>query len=312
MGEIVSGIIGANAQKSAARTAANAQMESARIAAEESRWRPVGLTNRFGSSQFTRDAEGRVSGASYDVSPDIAALRDQLLGVANQQNIGGVFGNIGAGATQLAGQMANAGDIGALANRFMTQQQALLAPGREQTLANLRNSVFQTGRSGLAVGATNAGNLAATNPEMQAYFNALAQEDARLAANADQYARQARADDMSALSGLFGLQQGSTQPLLGLLQGAEGIDALGRQNLTLGADLGRFQSNATGANALFKGGQNAAESNLVAANIRNNALQNVFGNQDLWKSVTSWVNNRNSSTTPSSTGSWMGQMGWDI
>ena len=64
----------ARASRSAAQTAANAQLEAARIAAEESRFRPVGITTRFGTSRFQTDDKGRVIGAGYDVSPEIAAL----------------------------------------------------------------------------------------------------------------------------------------------------------------------------------------------------------------------------------------------
>jgi hypothetical protein len=64
----------------------------------------------------------------------------------------------------------------------MQQQQDLLAPSRERQYAQLQNQLFQTGRGGLSVGATGlrpsgAGGLGATTPEMEAYYNALAQQD---------------------------------------------------------------------------------------------------------------------------------------
>ena len=72
---------------------------------------------------------------------------------------------------------------------YIRTQQAALAPGREQQLANVRNQLLQSGRSGLAVGGTSAGT-AATNPELAAYYNALAQQDLNLAAGAEQAAQQ--------------------------------------------------------------------------------------------------------------------------
>lgn len=72
---------------------------------------------------------------------------------------------------------------------YIRTQQAALAPGREQQLANVRNQLFQSGRSGLATGGTSQG-MAATNPEMAAYYNALANQDLQLAAGAEQAAQQ--------------------------------------------------------------------------------------------------------------------------
>ena len=80
------GLIGsgmqASAARSAARTAADANVAAARIAAEESRFRPVGITTRFGGSQFTYGKDGRVSGAGYTVSPELRAYQDRLMGLA--------------------------------------------------------------------------------------------------------------------------------------------------------------------------------------------------------------------------------------
>ena len=90
MGSLVSGVLGlvgagsaGRSAERAARTSADAQLEAARIAAEEARFRPVGITSRFGSSNFVIDPEtGRLIGAGYDVAPDIAALRERLIGGA--------------------------------------------------------------------------------------------------------------------------------------------------------------------------------------------------------------------------------------
>ena len=67
MGDLVSGVLRyfgeqdqADAQREAAQTAANAQLQAARLAAEEARFRPVGVTTRFGQSQFGYDPSGRV------------------------------------------------------------------------------------------------------------------------------------------------------------------------------------------------------------------------------------------------------------
>lgn len=91
----------------------------------------------------------------------------------------------GAGAGYLSQDPATA-----QAN-YLAKSRAALAPGDEQALASLRNKVFQTGRTGLATGATTAGGLLASNPEMAAYYNSLAQRNLNLNTDA---AAQARAD----------------------------------------------------------------------------------------------------------------------
>ena len=61
----------------AAAMQSQAQLDAARIAAEESRFRPIGITTRFGGSQFTTGEDGRVSGASYTLTPELRAMQDR-------------------------------------------------------------------------------------------------------------------------------------------------------------------------------------------------------------------------------------------
>lgn len=80
------GLIGSSmagsAAKSAANTSAQAQLEAARIAASSGAFRPVGMTTRFGTSNFQMgtDQYGNpiVTGAGYTASPEIQALQDRL------------------------------------------------------------------------------------------------------------------------------------------------------------------------------------------------------------------------------------------
>lgn len=125
----------------------------------------------------------------------------------------------------------------AAAQQYIQRQQALLAPQREQQLAGVRNTLFQRGRGGLATGATSTG-MAATNPEMAAYYNALAQQDAQLAANAEQVARQNIQQDIGLSS-----QLGTTA--LGQLQQArqqELSNALARGQFATGLQQAGFQA----------------------------------------------------------------------
>lgn len=280
---LLGGLLGGSSAKKAAQAQAAAQTEAARIAAEESRFRPVGITTRFGQSQFQTDPQGRVSGASYTLDPQLAAMQDRFLGLAG----GGLdqaamaqqqFAPLGQAAQGLfgLGQQYLAQSPQEAAQQYMAGQQNLLAPSRERQFAQLQNQLFQTGRGGLSVGATGerpsgAAGLGAANPELEAYYNALAQQDAGLAAQAMQAGQQQTAFG----AGLFGtggnlLTQGyggqaaALGPYQAYLQGAAGIEALGQQPLELGSALGGRIANAGGANALLQGGMGAAQSQFAA------------------------------------------------
>ena len=284
---LLGGLLGGSSASSAARTQARAQERAAQLAAEEARFRPVGITTRFGQSQFETGPDGRVSGASYELNPELAAMQDRFLGLAGggltqaeqaQQQFaplqGAAQGLFGLGQQYLAQSPEQA------AQQYMASQQNLLAPSRERQFAQLQNQLFQTGRGGLSVGATGerpsgAAGLGAANPEMEAYYNALAQQDAALAANAMQAGQQQTAFG----AGLFGtggnlLTQGyggqaaALGPYQAYLQGATGLEALGQQPLEMGSALGGRVANPTGANALFQGG-NAAAQTMGAANAYN-------------------------------------------
>jgi hypothetical protein len=67
-------------ERGAAETSAKAQLEAARIAAEAAKFRPVGVTTRYGTSNFQFDPSGYLSGAGYTVSPELQAYQDRLQG----------------------------------------------------------------------------------------------------------------------------------------------------------------------------------------------------------------------------------------
>jgi hypothetical protein len=102
----VIGFLGADKQADASRDAANIQAQSSREAAEMARFRPVGITTGFGSSQFTTDAEGNVSGANYQLTPELQAIRDRLIsqaGAYDPTQIAQQAQALGAGANSLFG-----------------------------------------------------------------------------------------------------------------------------------------------------------------------------------------------------------------
>ncbi len=281
---LLGGFLGGESAEDAANAQARGQTEAARLAAEEARFRPVGITTRFGTSQFQTDpTTGRVTGAGYTLDPQLRAMQDRFLGLAG----GGLtqaeaaqqqFAPLGQAAQGLfgLGQQYLAQSPQEAAQQYMAGQQNLLAPSRERQFAQLQNQLFQTGRGGLSVGATGArpsgaAGLGAANPEMEAYYNALAQQDAALAANAMQAGQQQTAFG----AGLFGtggnlLTQGyggqaaALGPYQAYLQGATGLETLGQAPLDIGAQLGGRMANPTGAQALLQGGMGAAQSQYAA------------------------------------------------
>lgn len=262
-----------------AQESARAQLEAARIAAEAAKFRPVGVTTRYGSSQFQFDPSGYLTGAGYTVSPELKAYQDRLQALTGgaltqaemaqqqyaplQQSATGLFG-LGQQYLQQTPEQ--------VASQYMRQQQDLLAPSRERQYAQLQNQLFQTGRGGLSVGATGlrpsgAAGLGATTPEMEAYYNALAQQDLQLAAQAQQAGQQNVAFGAGLLgsgAGLMGQYQagqvGALSPFTSYLGAGSTIESLGQQPLDIGAQLGGRAATA-GANvgeALLTGGLGAA------------------------------------------------------
>ncbi len=364
----------ADAAQSAAAQSANAQLEAARIAAEEARFRPVGITTRFGTSQFGFDDRGRLTSAGYNVAPEIAAIRDRLLSQAGQEGLSaqamqraqGLFG-LGeqflptsttataspealAYAQQLrgvAGQvMPTAYDPTAAAQQYVEQQRALLQPERERTLAGVRQNLFNTGRGGLAV--AQGGDLAATNPEMAAYYNALAQQERQLAAQgseigrqrlrediqlgttlgagaldtqqrAEEIARRNLLSDLSTGTGLFstGLQlaSGGYAPLQTQIGLASTLEDLGRSPLDIGSALGGriAAAGAQAGQSLLTGGVRAANALQPSQSLSpfGSTLISAAQNQQLTSGIGNWLSGLNAAGNPNYTVDPQGMgLGW--
>jgi len=299
---LLGGFMQGKSSERAARTQANAQMEAARLAAEEARFRPVGVTTRFGGSQFQYDPSGRVSGASYNVSPELQAYQDRFRGLAGgalsqAEQAGQQYAPLTGAASNLygLGQQYLAETPEQVAAKYMARQQDLLAPSRERQMAQLQNQLFQQGRGGLSVGATGArpsgaAGLGATTPEMEAYYNALAQQDLQLA----NQAQTAGQEQLKFGAGLFGVgsdllnqyqqgQVGALRPFEAYFGQEKAIEGLGQQPLDIGINLGAKGMSPSAANALYYGGTGAAET-MAKANAYNplaTALMSGSQNQQL-------------------------------
>ena len=279
----VLGFLGASEQASATEAAANvsasAQRDAARQAAEAAKFRPVGITSRYGSSNFQFDPSGYLSGASYQLTPEAKAYQDRL-----SRLTGGALTQAELAGQQYAPLQTAAGGLFNLGQKYLAQspeqvaadyiakQQDLLAPSRERQMAQLQNQLFQQGRGGLSVGATGmrpsgAAGLGATTPEMEAYYNAMAQQDAQLATQAQQAGQQ----NVAFGAGLFGTgagmlgqyqagQVGALSPFTTYLGAGQTLEELGQAPLKLGAALGG-QAAAYGGNV----GQSLLQGGLLAA-----------------------------------------------
>lgn len=290
---IAGSLISGNATANASRAQADAQRYAADRAAEEARFRPVGVSgSRYGTTTSQIDPEtGRVTGMSYALTPEMQAYQNRLQllagqGLTDAEQARGMFNPLRTAGQQLFGMGQRYLDqpqdqrIGQMATgylqpsqgsqaltqlgqsyvgqnpqdveqQYMKRQMALLAPGREQESANLQNQLFQQGRGGLSVGATSTG-MGATTPELQAMYNARAQQDAVLAANAQQAGQQSTAFGANLLG------QGQQLGMAGQGFGADLLQrqqALEQQRMQFGTGLfgagsglyGQYNANVTGA-----------------------------------------------------------------
>ena len=249
------GIGGQLAQNKVSREAAQEAQRQAlaggQTAANMAAFRPVGTTTRFGTSAYSIDPATGGLKADYSLSPLAAGYQQSLADMTNRglmqgQQIQGLAG-------QYLGESPEA-----VRQRYVQQQTALLAPGQEQQLAGIRNRLFQTGRGGLATGATEAGGLAATNPEMAAYYNALANQQRQIAAGADQAAQQQ-------IQFGQGLASQAYSPFTAGFGAQSTVEQAGQQPLTLAQEIARLQagSGAQQGQLYSQGAQRAAAYNLL-------------------------------------------------
>jgi hypothetical protein len=200
MGKAVSGIVGsvaniftgADSTKAAGEQAAAQQSQAARDAAAAAAFRPVGMTTRFGSSQFTREIDPRtgmpyVSAAGYTAAPELSGLQNRLFGqfgegltFAEQQQLASSPMGVGAQRLfELGGQILPSGY-----NTAPSAQAQALSAQYQQAMQGLLPTSYQSSVSPEAQAAAQqyqqyASMLAPTSvstqasPEAQAYAQQL-------------------------------------------------------------------------------------------------------------------------------------------
>lgn len=252
-GSLLGGALAGGSAATAQGNAAQALSGAGQQAYQSSLFRPVGITTNFGGSNFEVDpTTGQLKSAGYTLSPQLQSIQQSLLGTASgydptqYQNASQGLFNLGQGYLATSPQQA--------ATDYYNQQRQLLAPGREQQLAQVQNAQFQTGRSGLGVGGTTAGytaggpGLMQSNPQLAAMYNANAQQDASLAAQADQYGQQRTQFGLGLMNAAPGLFNAGYSPLNTMLSTANTIEGMGQNAMSLGSALGA-QSSTAGAQA---------------------------------------------------------------
>ena len=259
-GQTVAGLLQQQTSKEAADKA-RAMIETETAAAKAAAgFRPVGMTTRFGTSEFKIDpVTGQLTSAGYTLSPGALQAQDRLValgnkGLAQAEGAQAQFAPLQTGAQSLfnLGNQYLAQSPEDVAKNYLSQQMALLQPGRELELANLQNKLQQQGRGGLAV--AQGGTLGATTPELQALYNARATQEAQLAANA-QLAGQQQVTFGAGLLGTgaqtmgqyYAGQQAAYAPYTTALGQVQALETAGQQPLTMAAGLAQTAATA-GAN----------------------------------------------------------------
>ena len=274
---------------------ANRITQAGQQAQQQTQFRPVGITNTFGTSQFTVDpTTGQMTSAGYSLSPQLQAYQDAIMG-SNRQSLSD------AAALQSLGRGYLAQSPEAAAQQWLQGQQKLLAPSREQSWANLANQDYNRGTMGLKV--AQGGGLQAANPYAAALANAQAQQDLALAAQAQQQGQAQTKFGQGLLSSAF-------DPFTAGLTTAKTVEGLAQQPFGLSTDLAKlsqgagYQAGRLGVDAATQAGKLFSQANatnttadilgkLGTSTTAGNVLGSLFGNTGLGKSLASLLRGSN-------------------
>jgi len=245
-------------QSKEAALAAQQRIDAETAAAKQAaQFRPIGMTTRFGTSQFQTDpVTGQLTSAGYTLSPEAKNAQDRFITLAGQgltqaEGAQKAFEPLQTGAQSLfkLGQGYLAETPEAVAANYLKSQMALLQPGRDLELANIETRLRNQGRLGLSV--AQGGNLGAASPELQALYNARARQEAELAANAQQlgqrdvlFGSSLLGQGAQTMGNYYGGQQQAYAPYTTALGQVQGLETAAQQPLTMGLALGKEASQA--------------------------------------------------------------------
>jgi hypothetical protein len=309
---LAGGLLQSGTSKEAAQTAAQNVNKATQQAVEASQFRPVGMTTRFGTSNYTYDpVTGRMTSAGYQLSPEAKAAQNRLVGLAGRgltqaEQAQQQFAPLQTGAQNLfgLGNQYISQSPQDVAQNYINQQMQLLQPSREMELANLQNRLQQQGRAGLSV--AQGGSLGATTPELQALYNARAQQELQLAANAQQAGQQnvlfgagLLGQGANAMGQYYGGQQAAYAPYTTALGQVQNLEAQAQQPLQMGAQLGQTAATA-GANAGRIGltGAQISGNLLTSPAVTNNPYASFLGGlasptSTLGQGISNWITGYN-------------------
>lgn len=259
------GLLQGQSAVDAAKIQADAIKEAAKTAADAAKFKPVGVTTAFGKSNFGYDANGNLISAGYELTPELAAQRDAILKAAgttgmdwmkNTQTAGQGLFNLGQGYIAKTPEQAAAD--------WMAAQQKVLQPAQDTAYARMQQNLANTGRGGLSI--AQGGDMGAANPEAQAYYNALAQQNNQLAASAQAEGRAATTFGQGLMSGGLDLVSQGYNPYKTQFGTAQSVEQAGQNALDISTVMAGRAATA-GANAgqtLYRGGTEAANATLEA------------------------------------------------
>ena len=289
---LLGGAMSSSSNAAAAERSAQAQVEAAKIAAEAAKFKPIGTTTRFGSSQFGYNDKGDLTSAGYTMSPELLAQQNQLMsgaGAALPQ--AGMNAQAGQGLFNL-GQQYSAINPQEAAAQWMKQQQAILQPGQDQTYAALQQQLQNTGRGGFSV--AQGGGMQSANPELAAYYNSLAQQQATLAGQATQMGQQQTTFGAGLMGTGLDLQSAAYNPYKTQFGLAQTLESAAQQPLDISSAMaGRTtQANQAGASGMLAAQNSAANLNYGAnaGSGLGSALTGLAGNQQLMSGLGNWLN----------------------
>lgn len=246
-------------------------------AIEAAKFKPYSVTTGFGTSNFNTDA----GTAGYSLDPRLAAFRDTFYsgaqGMAPTQAQTDYTNRVSQYGMDLFDRAANL-DTGQIARDYYNQQQNLLNPMRMQENVTLGDTLFKTGRTGAGVGMTNlAGQTGYVNPEQFALLSARENQNAQLAMNSTDRARQMQIDDLNKALGYYGRGQelkatpyNNMNTLFGY--GAN-IERLGLTPLEAGLNIGNAATSAGARQGQMLAGQEDAR---VAAENAGSLFDNLL------------------------------------
>jgi hypothetical protein len=258
-GQTVAGLLQQETSREAAVKAQGMIDTETAAAKAAAGFRPVGMTTRFGTSEFKTDpVTGQLTSAGYTLSPEAKYAQDFFrtqanLGLQQVELAPAVYAPLKTGANMMfdLGQQAlnqpTDARLGQIATDYLTQSagskalqtlgEKYIAQSPEEVAQNYLNqqmALLQPGRELELANLQNklqqqgrgglavaqGGALGATTPELQALYNARATQEAQLAASAQQAGQQ----QVQFGAGLFGTGQ-----QLGMQGQAFGVDTLAKQ-----------------------------------------------------------------------------------